>query len=52
VSGDRGCRLGAEVRQRVRRQRILPYLMAIHFALDASLPVLTLLVSTGALAFR
>lgn len=35
-----------------KRPTTLPYLMAIHFALDASLPVLTLLVSTGILTFR
>lgn len=30
-----------------RRPTVLPYLMGLHFALDASLPVLLLMVSTG-----
>jgi len=34
-----------------RRPTVLPYLMAVHFLMDASLPVLTYLVSTGVLVF-
>jgi hypothetical protein len=30
-----------------RRPTTLPYLMGVHFALDASLPLLTFLVSNG-----
>ena len=30
-----------------RRPTVLPYMMAVHFALDATLPLLVLMVSQG-----
>jgi hypothetical protein len=34
-----------------RRPTTLPYLMGAHFALDATLPLLVLMVSKGTLVF-